>query len=152
MANILYKKLQAIAHPKEATSKIYQKPLNDYESDYEDDWTIEQRKIKVKVPVLHMMNRQEGLEKLEEERKLNIARGSALIKCTIVRDTTKGIVPEETRCHICTLKMPCKHFKGLQDKNMVDLRPQKVFTQMEWKSLQEEERNNVKRYLKKQVY
>ena len=74
------------------------------------------------MPVLHVMERQEVIRKLDEERKLNIARGSALVKCTIVRDTAKDKVGDQ-RCPKCTLIMPCKHFRSSLDQTIFDLHP-----------------------------
>ena len=65
-------------------------PLDKYDSDEEDDWTLK-KKVLIKLPVLHLQDHKEVIKKLNEERDINLARGAALVKCRIVRDRVKGI-------------------------------------------------------------
>ena len=91
------------------------------------------------------------MAKLEEERRLNLNRNSALAKVGTLKqsDFALGIV----RCPKCTLYVPCSHFKDIKEIGFGDLNLTSklvlsdiagVFARGEWKTLREDERINVK--------
>ena len=78
------------------------------------------RKLKsIRLPIQHLKEKDAIMAKLEEERRLNLNRNSALTKVGALKqsDIALGIV----RCPKCTLYVPCNHFKDIKEIGFGDL-------------------------------
>ncbi len=72
----------------------------------------------ISLPIQHLKDRESIFVKLKEERKINLARNSALAKIKLLQqcDFALGMV----RCPKCTLYLPCNHFKSISEVTIFD--------------------------------
>ena len=77
------------------------------------------------------LTEKEILEKLESERLMRLWQAGANLKSDLVVDS---------RCPLCTLKIPCKHFKD--EFELFNARG-KFFKKQEWQLMSQDHRNAI---------